>query len=74
MVKQKVQQDNTRRLYRRATVLSITGFSSATLYRRIRTGDFPKPVSIGGILRAWDSVAVHQWVDDRLAELKEAQS
>lgn len=63
-----------RRLYRKPAVLSITGFSSATLYRRIKALEFPAQISTGGNTVAWDSVAVHQWVDDCLAQSKGSQS
>jgi len=51
----------------RTRVVLQTGFSSATLHRKVRTGDFPAPVHIGRSSR-WVGSEVDAWVASRIAE------
>lgn len=41
-------------------MLRITPFSSATLYRKIKSGDFPKPIKISTI-SAWRVRDLREW-------------
>ena len=41
----------------------ITPFSYATLYRKIKTGDFPKPIKLSGI-SLWRLSDVRKWQKD----------
>ena len=41
----------------------ITPFSSATLYRKIKSGDFPKPIKISTI-SAWRVRDLREWQTD----------
>ena len=41
----------------------ITPFSSATLYRKIKSGDFPKPIKISSI-SAWRVSDIREWQKD----------
>ena len=46
-------------------VLSKVGLSRATIWRRVKAGDFPAPLRLGGPnTRAvgWDSAAIDQWI------------
>ncbi len=45
--------NSTSRLLRLPTVLNRVPFSKTEIYRRVRTGDFPKPISIGIRAVAW---------------------
>ena len=56
---------DTVRLLRRAEVESITGLSRSALYRAMRAGTFPIPVSVGGHAVRWRSNEVVAWVDSR---------
>jgi predicted DNA-binding transcriptional regulator AlpA len=40
----------------------IVPFSAATLWRRVREGQFPAPTKFGGIT-AWKASDVHKWLD-----------
>jgi prophage regulatory protein len=55
------------RLLRLEEVLARTGYSRATLYRRIGSGAFPKPVPLGKTARAWPSHLVDQHITGLLA-------
>ena len=50
-------------LLRKPQVLAVTGFSSATLYREIGSGRFPKPVMITGTAVAWRLTDIERWMD-----------
>jgi prophage regulatory protein len=40
-------------------------FSSATLWRRVKAGTFPKPVKLSERVTAWRVEDVRQWLDAR---------
>jgi prophage regulatory protein len=40
-------------------------FSSATLWRKVNAGDFPKPVKLGPGITAWRAADVAAWVAAR---------
>ena len=50
--------------YRMADVLRITALSRSSLYRRIASGDFPAPVSLGGRAKGWRRTALLAWIED----------
>ncbi|WP_189385579.1 helix-turn-helix transcriptional regulator [Advenella faeciporci] len=50
--------------YRMADVLRITALSRSSLYRRIASGDFPAPVSLGGRAKGWRRAALLEWIED----------
>jgi prophage regulatory protein len=41
------------RLIRIDEVKRLTGISTATLYRKISANEFPRPVRLGAVARAW---------------------
>lgn len=59
------------RIIRLKTVLSRTGLSRSTLYRKIAEGTFPRqlPISVHGA--GWRESAVNRWVDDPAAYREE---
>ena len=55
-------------IFRVADVLAMTGLSRTTLWRRIKSGDFPPPILLGGPgSRAvgWRRAEVQAWIDER---------
>ena len=42
-----------------------TGLSRATIYRRIRRGEFPIPLDLGGGQLGWAEEEVDIWVSER---------
>ena len=55
-------------ILRVADVLAMTGLSRTTLWRRIKSGDFPPPILLGGPgSRAvgWRRAEVQAWIDER---------
>ena len=55
------------RLIRMNEVTQRIGLCKASVYNRINSGDFPKPVSIGGGRVAWLETDIDQWISERLA-------
>lgn len=53
-------------LISRDDVCSQANMSSATLYRLIASGSFPKPVKVGAASR-WSQQAVQTWIREKVA-------
>ncbi len=41
----------------------IIPFSPATLWRKVKTGEFPKPVKLSERITAWDVNSVRDWLE-----------
>jgi prophage regulatory protein len=54
------------RLIRIGEVKRLTGISAATLYRKISTKEFPRPVRLGAVARAWPLSEVQDWIAGRI--------
>lgn len=53
-------------LVRMRQVLELVPFSRTTLWRRVRAGEFPAPVRLGGPksrVKAWWSSDIQTWLD-----------
>lgn len=46
-----------------ATVSEITGFGRAAIYKKVASGEFPRPIKIGRASR-WSQREVGQWVEE----------
>lgn len=55
-----------RSIMRLPQVQTATGFGRAWIYELMKRGDFPLAHKIGLRAVGWDSLAVEQWVSDRL--------
>ena len=53
------------RLVRIGEVKRLTGLSTATLYRKISANEFPRPVQLGTVARAWPLSEVQDWIAGR---------
>lgn len=56
------------RLLKIAEVVAKTGFSRATIYNKMKTGDFPRPADLGGRGSRW----LESVVDEHLLARSEA--
>jgi prophage regulatory protein len=54
------------RLIRIDEVKRLTGISTATLYRKISAREFPRPVRLGVVARAWPLSEVQSWIAGRI--------
>ncbi|HEX5277478.1 MAG TPA: AlpA family transcriptional regulator [Fluviicoccus sp.] len=66
MKQSKTPQDNQPRLIKRPEVQHKTGLSRTGIYDRVRRGEFPAPVSLGGAAVAWVEAEVDAWVNARI--------
>lgn len=45
-------------------VKARTGLSRSTIYLRISTGTFPKPISLGGRAVGWIETEIQAWINE----------
>jgi prophage regulatory protein len=60
------ESPSVERLIRIGEVKRLTGVSTATLYRKIAAKEFPRPVQLGAVARAWPLSEVQKWIADRI--------
>ena len=58
---------NKEKIIRLKTVLTRTGLSRSTLYRKIAEGSFPRQVPISVHGTGWHESAVDRWIDNPAA-------
>lgn len=68
-----INQNNITHLYRRPAVEQITGLRRSTIYRRIKSGLFIKPVEIGGERVAWPAHEIEALNKARIAGKSDAE-
>ena len=55
------------KIYRMRDVCETTGLKPSTIYKLVRTKDFPAPVKLTSRSSGWTSGSVDEWVASRLA-------
>ena len=50
-----------------AEVIALTSVSRTSIYRWMKTGDFPKQITIAGTAR-WSRTEINEWIDKLLAD------
>ncbi len=65
-----MKEQSRRSLMRLSTVKGRVGIGRTTIYKRIKEGSFPKPISIGLRAVAWDSEAIDLWIEKQIGEGK----
>jgi len=58
-------------LMRLPDVLSVTGLGKSSLYKKIKEGTFPSPVSLGARAVAFKSNEVEEWIENRPRAVRE---
>ena len=56
------------RILRTPEVVKITGLSKTTIWRRVRSGDFPAPVKLGSLATrsiGWRQEEIEKWINSR---------
>ena len=59
---------NLEKIIRTPEVMEVTGLSKTTIWRRVRSGDFPVPVKLGrpdSRSIGWKLEEVEEWIDSR---------
>ena len=51
---------------RLADVMDITSLGRASVWNLIKRGSFPKGINLGLRCTAWDSMAVNEWMKERI--------
>jgi prophage regulatory protein len=54
------------RFLRLPAVETRTGYSGTTIWRKVKAGDFPKPVSIGPNATGWVEAEVDDWIQRKI--------
>jgi prophage regulatory protein len=62
------QTNSVGQLLRLPSVENITGLSKSEIYRRVKTGDFPKPIKLGARAVAWSSASVQDWFESMIKD------
>lgn len=47
----------------------VVPWSGSTLWRKVKTGDFPKPIKLSDHITAWKKSDVRKWMEERDAQL-----
>jgi len=55
-----------RRILRLPAVRAVTGLPTATIYRAIQRGEFPRQISLGGRKVGWLANEIEAWIDSRV--------
>ena len=56
------------RIMRIPEVVEVTGLSKTTIWRRVKSGDFPPPVRLGSLATrsvGWREGEIKRWLDSR---------
>ena len=64
--------DKPLRILRNPEVRHRTGYSNATLYRRIAADAFPQPISLGGSMVGWVESEIDQHIEDLIEASRKA--
>lgn len=56
----------TKRFLRLKQVKEQVGLGRSSIYEKIKTGEFPKPISLGVRAVAWLSTDVDDWIASRI--------
>ena len=59
-------ETKTRRFLRLPEVKHASGYGRTTIYEKIKTGDFPKPYSLGARAVGWLADDVEAWIESRI--------
>ena len=55
----------TTKLLTRQQIEEITGLTRSTIYRLMRSGQFPEPIRIGPRAIRWPQSEIESWIADR---------
>ena len=64
-------QKTNRVILRLPQVMKKVPLSKVTIYEYIKQGKFPAPIKLGSRASGWDSLAIDQWIEDRINASKE---
>jgi predicted DNA-binding transcriptional regulator AlpA len=50
---------------RAAQLIKFIPFSRTSIWRKVKSGQFPKPVKLSDNITAWKAEDVHEWIEER---------
>ena len=59
---------NKHEIKRRPEVEAKTGLSRSTIYEKMKSGTFPKPVKLGPRAVGWLESDIDAWLEERIAQ------
>jgi prophage regulatory protein len=62
------------RLLRLNAVKEATGLSTASIYKAIAAGQFPRSVAISSRARGWLDSDIQQWIEERVTESRDVSA
>jgi predicted DNA-binding transcriptional regulator AlpA len=69
---QKDAEARQRRLLRLPAIQQRVPWSRSTIWRKVRAGEFPQPIRLGGNSIAWLEDEVQAWIAARISASREA--
>jgi prophage regulatory protein len=60
------ESQSPRRFLRLPEVKHQVGYGRTAIYQKIKSGDFPAPVSLGARAVAWTSDSIESWIESRI--------
>ncbi len=64
----------TEKILRLPKVKEIAGFSTSTIYAKVASGDFPKPINLGNRSVGWLQSEIAAWIESRVRESRPERS
>jgi prophage regulatory protein len=64
--KEHAMRENKSRFLRLPEVMTRTGLSRTTIYRKVARSEFPRPVHISERVTGWLDTDITAWMDDRV--------
>lgn len=65
------QQATSFKIMRRPEVESTTGLSRSSIYSKMETGTFPKPIKLSERSVGWIEQEVQEWLKNRISATRE---
>jgi prophage regulatory protein len=53
-------------------VMDRTGYSRPSIYRKMRRGEFPQNINLGGKAVAWTESSITEWMNERIQASRDA--
>jgi prophage regulatory protein len=61
-------------ILRRKQVEARTGLRRSTIYSKVASGDFPRPVRLGARAVGWVEAEISQWLTSRIAQCRNGRA
>lgn len=62
--------EQLRQFLRMKKLTQLVGYSRASIYAKVKAGEFPKPYPLGARAVAWLSDDINVWMDSRIKAVR----